>query len=56
MKKEIIISIKDEKELQYLQYTLLETIFILSSLEEEKLDLDSIHWLSKILLLTYQQY
>ena len=50
MKIEIIIG--DQEELQYFRQTLLETIYKLS--QSEKSNQDSIYWLSKILLLSYQ--
>ncbi len=57
MKLEIIIG--DQEELQYFRQTLLETIHKLSQSEDlsalEETNQDSIYWLSKILLLSYQQ-
>lgn len=45
--QDITIHIKNKEELDYLQHTLLETLYILS--QQEPTHQDSIYWLIKIL-------
>lgn len=48
----IKIQIQNKEELEYLQHTLLETLYILS--QQEPINQDSIFWLTKILKSTFK--